>query len=101
MNTALFFLKAILLGALMYALLGLLLAAIDLNVLNTERHPHGMEELLYALLPMFIAPLGALMGLLGAVRHKASGQLAAANKFAALGLPVVAVLVLVLLNYQF
>jgi len=66
-SKAAFVLRAVLCSAGVYALLALLAAFVVVTFFPT-RHAHAMDELLYILLPMFGTPLGAVVGLVLALR---------------------------------
>lgn len=84
-SNALFFIKSILSGILIFALAALPAAFIEIQLNADNAHPHGMEGLLYFLLPMFCAPVGALLGAIFAWRHRREKKLKAVLKDLSIG----------------
>lgn len=99
-NSILFFIKSILIGIALFALVALFAAFVEIQLNAANAHPHGMEGLLYFLLPMFCAPVGALLGAILAWRHRREKDLKTVLKELSIG-TVVFFVVLVLIASSF
>lgn len=91
---AIFILKSVFLGIIIYALFALFLAFIKIYFWGSQ-HPHNMDGVFLIVFPLLSAPIGLVIGLIASIIYLKTHQLHKVIKVQCIGLVLLVILFII------
>ncbi|MEW7293013.1 hypothetical protein [Aquimarina sp. 2304DJ70-9] len=98
MKTFYYILKSSLVGLLLYALVGVLMAFVMVTFFGND-HPHSIDEILYFVVPIFMGIVGAFLGLVFAIITMGDYSFTKVKKYLLVCSPIIILIGMLFLIY--